>query len=177
MIDKQNSYSTNQTQDIIKAVVNAIIPRSPGLAYEYGVVQYYGALDLQIDDYIIMTFNSFDIPLAEATAKMLSIMAKQFETLYPYNQLYILLQLRQLQINLSYLPPPFTNNPPLVISIINSLISFTMMGYYSEWSGYGSTRLASPNQRVLEYYPISWKQIGYPGPSLGYRALRTYNFS
>ena len=55
---------------------------------------------------------------------------------------------------------------PLEESSLNRL---TMMGYYSEWFGYGSTRLEEPNQRVLEFSPSSWTQVGYPGPSFSYR--------
>ena len=80
--------------------------------------------------------------------------------------------LEQLNTYLADLPIPFQGNPELILYTTSSLNRFTMMGYYSEWSGYGSTRLESPNQRKLEYHPLSWKQIGYPGPSLGYRALR-----
>jgi hypothetical protein len=150
------------------------------------VVQYYGALDLHIDEYVILTLNSLGMPLAEPTAEMLDITTGSFIALNQYSQLYALTLLNQLQINLSHLPIlsilsilpiPFKNNPQLIILITNSLVSFTMMGYYSEWSGYGSTRLADPNQRRLEYYPLSWKQIGYPGPSLGYRALRVFDFN
>ena len=166
-----------QTQETFKAVVNAIIPRSPELAYEYGIAQYYGALDLLIDEYVILSLNSLNIPLAQPTSELLNIASKYFITLYPTNQLETLTLLRQLNINLSVLPTPFTDNPSLVISTINSINNLTMMGYYSEWAGYGSTRLAEPNSRKLEFYPISWKQVGYPGPSLGYRALRNYNFS
>jgi len=165
-----------QTLDTYKALVNAIIPRSPVLAYEYGMVQYYGALDLHIDEYVYIALNSLNVPLAQPTADMLNSTAN-FASLNPINQLYVLTLLTQLQINLSDLPMPFKNNPSLVISTTNSLNRFTMMGYYSEWAGYGSTRLAEPNQRRLEFYPVSWKQVGYPGPSLGYRALRAYNFT
>ena len=108
------------TQETFKAFVDAIIPRSPGLAQEYGKIQYFGALDFQTDEYLILSLNSYDIPF----------------------------------------------------NITGSLNRFTMMGYYSEWYGYGSTRLEVPDQRRLEYFPLSWQQVGYPGPSLGYRALR-----
>jgi hypothetical protein len=106
-------------QETLKAFVDAIIPRSPGLAEEYGKIQYFGALDLHTYEYLIMTLSSYSIPLTNPLA-----------------------------------------------------VRFVMMGYYSEWSGYGSTRLEEPAQRRLEYNPLSWKQVGYPGPSLGYRALR-----
>ncbi len=64
-----------------------------------------------------------------------------------------------------------------ILPVILSLNRLAMMGYYSEWPGYGNTRLESPNQRTLEYYPVSWEQIGYPGPSLGYRAARSYSYT
>lgn len=187
-----------QTQNTFKALVNAIIPRSPDLAYEYGIVQYYGALDLQIDEYVILTLDSLNVPLAMPTAEMLNYAASQyissvigsvrtdysvfntennFAALTPYHQLSIIEFLRQIQIDLNLLPVPFQNNPALVVSTMNLLVNTTMMGYYSEWAGYGSTRLNEPNQRKLEFYPISWKQVGYPGPSLGYHALRSYQFT
>ena len=126
----------------LKLFVDAIIPRSPGLAEEYGKIQYFGALDLHTNEYMILSLNSYYIPLAKPVAEMLDIAFEQFQ-----------------------------DNPGFILS--NSTLNrFTMMGYYSEWSGYGSTRLDAPGQRRLEYYPLSWDQVGYPGPSLGYRALR-----
>ena len=53
--------------------------------------------------------------------------------------------------------------------VVDVLIKLTMMGYYSEWYGYGLTRLDEANQRVLEFQPISWEQVGYPGPATGNR--------
>ncbi|HEX3075393.1 MAG TPA: hypothetical protein VHQ24_00840, partial [Lachnospiraceae bacterium] len=50
------------------------------------------------------------------------------------------------------------------VSIIDTLIRYTMMGYYSEWYGYGTTRLEEPNRRVFEFMPLSWQQVGYSGP-------------
>lgn len=108
---------------------------------------------------------------------MLDFATKYYSSFYPFTQLYNISLLIELQISLSDLPLPFKNNPLLVTSVANSLLSYTMMGYYSEWSGYGSTRLANPNERILECYPISWRQVGYPGPSLGYRGLREYKFT
>lgn len=110
------------SNSIIHFLVDEIIPRTPDLAEEYGEIQLYGALDLDVDQYVI------------------SIL--QEENIAP-NEIY--------DIN------------------INRLVT---MGFYSEWSGYGSTRLKPPNERVFEFPPISWKQVGYPGPSLGYHALR-----
>ncbi|MEL7655898.1 MAG: hypothetical protein AAGU75_08320 [Bacillota bacterium] len=108
------------TQETMKAFVDAIIPRSPRLAEEYGKIQYFGALDFHTDEYITFLLNHYNMPF----------------------------------------------------SIMGSFNRFTMMGYYSEWYGYGSTRLETPDQRRLEFFPLSWEQVEYPGPSLGYRVLR-----
>ena len=56
----------------------------------------------------------------------------------------------------------------------NSLNTLTVFGYYSEWSEYGVTRLAQFEERKLEEMPVSWKQVGYPGRSYRYHALRGY---
>jgi hypothetical protein len=60
----------------------------------------------------------------------------------------------------------------LIVFIIDYLNRGTMFGFYSEWPAYGTTRLATPTLRRLEYFPIGWRQTGYPGVSLGYRAFR-----
>lgn len=184
------------TEVTFKAFVDAIIPRTPGLAEEYGRMQYFGALDLHTDEYIGLSLKYYYFPLAIPTADMLDIAAEQlvyidenftlfhfssfpgggtFAALSPIDRFRALTLLEQLKVYLAYLPVPFKNNPGLVLYITGQLNRFTMMGYYSEWSGYGSTRLNSPNYRKLEYFPLSWKQIGYPGPSSGYRALRKVN--
>jgi len=172
--------SLRRTQETFQAFVDAIIPRTPGLAEEYGRIQFFGALDLHTDEYITLSLDYYYIPLAEITAEMLDVAAEQlvvmdgsaFAALEPSDRLRALTLLEQIHIYLADLPIPFRDNPELILYITSALNRFTMMGYYSEWSGYGSTRLATPNQRKLEYFPISWKQIGYPGPSLWYRALR-----
>jgi len=189
--DQNNSF--DHTQDTFKAFVDAVIPRSPKLAEEFGRIQYFGALDLHVDEYMIMSLNNYYIPLAKPTAEILDIAAEQlvfmggnnrlfnylrfprggiFAALSPGDRFRAFTLLVQLNIKLEDLPEPYKDNPELVLSITSALNRFTMMGYYSEWSGYGSTRLMEPNQRVLEYFPLSWNQVGYPGPSLGYRALR-----
>jgi hypothetical protein len=192
MVNDHNN-TLQYTQDTFKAFVDAVIPRSPILAEEYGRIQFYGALDLYTDEYMMMTLNSYYIPLAIPTAEMLNIAAEQlvfmggnsklfnylrfpaggiFAALSPEDRFRAVTLLDELYVNLAELPEPFQDNPGLVLNITSLLVRYTMMGYYSEWSGYGSTRLLTPNQRMLEYYPLSWSQIGYPGPSLGYRALR-----
>ncbi len=138
--------NTPDAENAYQLIVDAIIPRSPLLAYEYGIIQYYGALDLHIDEFLQITRENLgiapDVPLPELLdfAKRQTPMSSEIYELFP-------------------------------------VVSTTMMGYYSEWSGYGTTRLNKPNQRILEYNPISWKQVGYPGPSLGYHALRAYQFT
>lgn len=125
--------------------MNAIIPRSPRLAYEYGIVQYYGAIDLHIDEFLMLTRMSLGavaMPVTESANGTAS-------------------------------PDSMTSNS----NSLHSAAGTTMFGYYSEWSGYGTTRLAPPNERKFEYAPISWKQVEYPGPSLGYHALRPYQFT
>ena len=190
---KYQKESVKRMQETFQAFVDAIIPRTPGLAEEYGRIQFFGALDLHTDEYISLSLNYYYIPLAEPTAEMLDVAAEQlvimdgnnrlvnfsrfmggsaFAAIDPSDRLRALTLLEQLNIYLADLPIPFQDNPELILYITSTLNRFTMMGYYSEWSGYGSTRLKESNQRKLEYYPISWKQIGYPGPSLGYRALR-----
>lgn len=190
--DMMNNYFIQNTY---KALVDAIIPRTSKLAEEYGRVQYYGALDLQVDEYLIYTLDFYSIPLAWLTAKSLDAATKIFlssnrrlipsrfsetgifATLNPIDRFRVLTLLEQRQINPEDLQVTYEVDLELVLPAISSLDRLTMMGYYSEWSGYGSTRLATPDQRVLEFYPLSWQQIGYPGPSLGYRVLRTYNFT
>jgi hypothetical protein len=184
-----------QTDEIFKAFVDTIIPRTPGLAEEFGKVQYYGALDLYTDEYMILTLNSYYYPIAIPTAEIIEAAAELlvfaeandraefmeptemsiFGSLAPIDQLRALTLLQQMKVNPADLPIPFQNNPGYILYITSALSRYVMMGYYSEWSGYGTTRMESPTQRKLEYFPLSWEQIGYPGPSLGYRALRVNN--
>jgi hypothetical protein len=169
-----NQYLDPVTQDTLEALVDAIIPRSPVLAEEYGRIQFYGAQDQATEEYLILNLS----PYAAQTAELLNTAAGQLYSLIsPGDRLLIIDRLRQGQMNTSELPPPFRNNPESVMTAAKSLPAAAMMGYYSEWYGYGTTRLEAPNNRRLEYYPISWEQTGYPGPSLGYRALREYRLS
>lgn len=138
---------------------------------------------------------NFNIHLAKPTAKMLNIAAKQlinnagnkepinsvilceggaFATLSPSDRLRAISLLEQLRVNPLRLPIPFWNNPGLVLSIISTIMMFNTIGYYSGWSGYGSTSLETPEKRTVEYFPICWKETEYPGPSRGYHRLRGY---
>ncbi|MEW9672923.1 hypothetical protein [Ammoniphilus sp. 3BR4] len=82
--------------------------------------------------------------------------------------------LESLNIDLGYLPPPYQYNAGLVQFVVDTLNRLVMFGFYSEWPGYGTTRLAPPGMRRLEVFPVAWLQTGYPGPSLGYRQLRGF---
>jgi hypothetical protein len=140
-----------------------------------------------------MSLNNYSIPLAEPAAAMLDAAANQllsyegnnnmekypgypgwasFNALSPNARFRALTLLDQENINPVYQPAFLQSIPGILFSLTSDLNRLTMMGYYSEWSGYGTTRLEEPNQRRLEFYPLSWKQIGYPGPSLGYPVLR-----
>lgn len=80
--------------------------------------------------------------------------------------------LSKLDVDLGSLPAPYTNNSVFVENVTVMFNLLAMFGFYSEWSGYGTTRLLSPDRRRMECFPLSWIQTGYPGPALGYRALR-----
>ncbi len=171
-------------QNTFQALVDAIIPRTPGLAQEYGRIQYYGALDLEVDQFLIYELDHYFVPLAMETAEILDATATQWRRKQGYNGpvsfavlppierlsvLEMLAQETQSPETMSYLSQL---DPGLWRTVFSMLDTYTLMGYYSEWSGYGTTKLNPPEERVLEFMPLSWQQIGYPGPSLGYRVLR-----
>jgi hypothetical protein len=83
-----------------------------------------------------------------------------------HDRLVTLSYLEQLKIDLGDLPEPFRYNGNWIKLTVDLINRHTMFGYYSEWSGYGSTRLLPPDYRKLEYTPVSWEQIDYPGPTL-----------
>lgn len=156
-ISFENYHSFKYLQEALKYLVDAIIPRTPDLAEEYGKVQYFGALDAHTDEYVFQIFSLYYLnSYSNSYLDMIRLftLLKEF---YVYRE-----------------ELPFTLQEILenVFSILSELNRFTLMGYYSEWSGYGETRLNPPDQRIFEFRPVSWDQVGYPGPSLGYRALR-----
>lgn len=95
-----------------------------------------------------------------------------FAALAPYDRLRAVFFLEQINVSPLRLPFLFFNNPGLVLSVTSTLIMLTTIGYYSGWTGYGSTSLQRPEKRMREHFPESWKQIGYPGPSTGYHGCR-----
>ncbi len=175
-------------QNTFQAYTDAVIPQTPRLAEEYGRIQYYGAIDLQVYQFLIYELERYPTPMAQPTAELLNAAATQlmqnqgfpggenFAALPPTERLMAIDLLEQLREQ-DILPLIFQADPGLIPVIAVALYSFTLMGYYSEWSGYGSTRLNPPQERVLEFKPVSWMQIDYPGPSLGYRVLRPFWFA
>lgn len=181
--DFTNTHTSQNIKSTFQAFVDAIIPRTPDLAEEFGPIQYYGALNFQIDEYLIMQLNVYDPDLVKIVAELLDIAAERllyrkenkqqpnyvgagsFSALAPEDRLMALALLRNSPFDPSYISYPIDHE---FFYIIEDLIRFTVMGYYSEWFGYGTTRLYEPNDRILEFYPLSWKQISYPGPTPAY---------
>lgn len=177
--------SIQYTYDTLMALVDAIIPRTPLLAQIYGDIMLYGALDFFTDEYIYVMLNQYTVPYADLTAVNLNMAAYQylypdaseenmgevrervfFAELSPEDRFRVLSLLKEAVKNSSDFPL-FQQFLGLVF-IISSLDRFTMLGYYSEWFGYGTTRLDNPNQRIFQFAPPCWEQTGYPGPSFSY---------
>ncbi|XEC96284.1 hypothetical protein AB6A23_07005 [Paenibacillus tarimensis] len=185
-----------------RALVEAIVPQSPAYA-AYGAEYAAGAVELHVHEYMIWELDHWlslhsglsltVFPLAAPTAAMLNAGAEQliasgqaqgplnyavqggaFASLSPFDRIRTLAMLENLQVDLGLLPPPYRDDGGFLVFMIDFLNRGTMFGNYSEWSAYGTTRLATPVARRLEYFPISWKQVGYPGVSMGYRALRGF---
>ncbi|OXM87284.1 hypothetical protein [Paenibacillus rigui] len=197
MNPSHGSNASWQTEATFRALVEAIVPNMP----DDGGVQAAGAVDTDIHQYMIwelnhslslfMGFYLANIPLACATAQMLNAGASEllasgnaqpafsfapggecpFVSLSPFDRIRVLFMLEQLQVDLGRLPPPYKDDGGFVRFIVDYLNRGTMFGFYSEWSAYGSTRLRTPTERRLEYFPISWRQVGYPGVVKGYRAF------
>jgi hypothetical protein len=133
--------------------------------------------------------------MSKATAKLLDVGAAQLiqtgQILYPLHvnafpggglfaalsqvdRLRAITLIERLKINLETLSIPYKNNPGLVRNMMDVLNELPMFGQYSEWTGYGTTRLFSPEYRRVEYFPQGWFQTQYPGPSFGYRDFRGF---
>lgn len=172
-LQEPNNYTMQHILNTYKAFVEVIIPWTPKLATEYGEIQYYGAIDLLTYEFLIQTIHAYGgSSLVIAVVNMLNSWAQQvvfqggnsdkvnstngvtFTNLTPTDRLLVIKLMKQYESNL----------PDNQIITIDSLIRYTLMGYYSEWYGNGSTRLLEPNQRVLEFEPLSWQQVAYPGP-------------
>lgn len=137
----------------------------------------------------------FNINLANPTAKMLDKAAKQliesknnkepvnsdilrkigdFAALAPSDRLLAIDLLEKLRVNLSSLPIPFWNNAGFVLLIVGELMMLNTIGYYSGGHGYDFSNLKIGARDKSENYYSSWKEVGYPGPSKGYKCLKGY---
>jgi hypothetical protein len=155
------------------AFVEVIIPWSPQLAAEYGEIQYYGAIDLLTYEYLIQTLYRYGGSiLVVSTAKDLDAAAKELvlsqnsinKVKSPEGVTFAQLAPEDRLLAIKNMSDNDTTAAENQSATINSLIRATMMGYYSEWYGYGLTRMDEPNQRVFEFKPVSWEQVGYTGP-------------
>jgi hypothetical protein len=178
------------TRITIQAAVDAILQASPMDEVVYGYV--IAVLDQTLPSSIN---QGVTIPLSKQTANLLDIAAIQllyierkvyfyhtwafpgkgvFSTLSRNERLMALNLLERLEVPLESLPEPFTNNPGLTQSMKNTITQLTFLGYYSEWTGYGSTRFNRHEYKRIEYFPVGWIQTKYPGPAFGYRNLRGF---
>lgn len=69
-----------------------------------------------------------------------------------------------------------TDIPGFIKFQIMGVNAFSQLGYYSEWSGYGDTKVNCPSNREFNGVENvqSFSQTKYPGPARGYAALRDY---
>ena len=195
-----STYTQSQvyTQASFRALIDALLPSS------YEQYNYESTNNMEVHEYIMYSLDHdisiqqplhhTIVPLSYPTAKMLDIAATQLMNTYqaqPYPQslfpgggmfsclsrrdrIRTLSALENLNIDLYVLPSPFQNNAGLVKNVTDALNRFSMLGYYSEWPAYGSTRLRPPSERRLEFFPMNWQRVGYPGVSYGYRDFRGF---
>ncbi len=174
----------------IQAAVDAILQVSPMDEVIYGYV--IAVLDQTLPSSVNQGVPN---PLSKQTANLLDMAGIQlmyiekgmyfyhisafpregiFSTLSRSERLRAINLLERLEVPLESLPEPFTNNPGLTQSMKNTITQLTFLGYYSEWTGYGSTRFNRHDYKRIEYFPIGWIQTKYPGPAFGYRNLRGF---
>lgn len=190
-LDDMDESSYQKMNETFMALVDAFIPRTPLLAEVYGMAMFYGALDLLTDKYLVMILNYYYTPLEVPVSEILNILAKQlinsdktakvlysnkqnvgnaFSVLSPRDRLRSILLIEEKKIYFSKELAIFIEYPGL-FSSISSLNRYIIMGFYSEWYGYGTTRFLNLEERTLQFHPISWEQVGYPGPTLSYLDL------
>lgn len=176
------------------ALTDALLPAAPS-NYEH---------DLGVHDYVIYALDHFIsiqkqldqivVPLSYPTAELLDNAATQLvnhnmiqphpQPLFPDGQMFsclsridrirVLSALENIELDIFLLPVPYKNNAGFIKHIADALNRFSMFGYYSEWPGYGSTRLYPPPYRQLEFFPWGWQQSRYPGVVYGYRDFRGF---
>lgn len=170
-----------------------------GLEQAAGAInlQVYQYIIWELDHFMAVQkgMNLAHLPLSHVTAYLLDAAADQliatgkvkgftkfssfpgggsFTILFPEDRIQTIEIIDQINLDLGKWPPPYQNNPGLIKQVVAALPGMTMFGFYSEWPGYGSTRLFEPEYRTLENFPHAWIQVGYPGPAYGYRDFRGY---
>ncbi|MHA7963352.1 hypothetical protein ACX93W_04330 [Paenibacillus sp. CAU 1782] len=187
------------TLTTFRALVSALIPNTPELSV-FGAEQTLGATDFCIQDYLIWELDHSlllvaseglaNIPLSASTAILLNAGAIEllnagqaqcwpnltiwhlspFASIAAIDRIRVLQFLGDAQLEMGPLPPPY-GNKIWIVAMISFLNRHSMFGNYSEWPAYGSTRLMTPVDRRLQYFPVSWSQVGYPGVQPGYRVF------
>lgn len=201
---KVNSQSEEYLLATYQALVDALLPSGTN---QVGNETILNGINMKVHEYLINGLNNYItiqqqlhqkvIPLSLPTAIMLDAVASQlnlinyvqplayspfqgggmFSSLSRNDRIRTLFALENLQIDFYLLPSPYKNNAGLVKFATDALNRFSMFGYYSEWPAYGTTRLNPPDYRKLEFFPPVWRQVGYPGVSLGYRDFRGFLFT
>ncbi|SFD66544.1 hypothetical protein SAMN05216238_10357 [Lentibacillus persicus] len=186
-------------QATFQALTDALLP---SVKPAYGLP--FSNTDMGVHEYIIYALDHnisiqqqlyhHVVPLAYPTAMMLDAAAAQlinahqaqafpqnsfphggmFSRLSQADRIRTLSALENLEIDLFLLPSPYQNNAGMIKYVTDALNRFSLFGFYSEWPAYGSTRLRPPDDRRLEFFPLSWQLVGYPGVSLGYRDFRGF---
>lgn len=182
-------FHTNIT---FQAVVHAIFQKEQGvIARKFNIHGYIiSVLDQTIPHSILQKQT-----LSKSTAQVLDAAAVQlvwsgqtecpfqvwsfptggaFAALSCNDRLKVIDLLERVGINMEYLPEPYKNNPGLIQSIKNTLYQLAVLGFYSEWTGYGTSSFYHPDDRRLEYFPPGWIQSNYPGVAFGYRDFRGF---
>lgn len=194
----QSKSPLPETQAAFKAFVDAVVPKTPEFSFGASDLHIDEYLIWTLDHFVsifIVVKGGVNIALSNATAEMLNIAAKglidtggnkepfnpdkvrmegAFAALEPGDRFRAITLLEQHKVDLASLPFPFLINQGFVLGVTSILNLLTTLGYYSEWSANASTRLEQPEKRIIEQFPASWKEVGYPGPSQGYHAFRGY---
>ncbi|MCM3714113.1 gluconate 2-dehydrogenase subunit 3 family protein [Alkalihalobacillus oceani] len=199
MIIKLSTPFHEYVCETFQALTDALVPQTPPM--QHG--SYFIDSDMNVHEYVIHALNHeitiqqqfflTPIPLAYPTALMLDSAAAQliaagqlqtpskksnargaFSSLLREDRIRVLAALEELSVDVNSLPSPYTNNAGMVKYVTDALNRLSLFGYYSEWSAYGTTRLLPPDKRRLQFFPLSWQQVGYPGVSLGYRDFRGF---
>lgn len=180
------------------ALADAIVPVTPWLANEAGAAYLAGGAEWDVGQLLISMLDQLrpaDGGLPLATALLLDTGANwliatgqataplnpcafpaggPFAQLCREDRIRVLALLEQLALDPATLPPPYRDAPWLVPVTVDGLNRAAVMGFYSEWPGYGTTRPLPQQERELQFFPPGWCQARYPGTSKGYRALRGY---